>query len=305
MACKFGKTFWRLSLACLYLLAGPALLSVSATAQTNNAAHADQSRSDPVKTKEFKFEIASIKPVDPESSLSAGNRQLWGNTSPSPDGFRSRLTIKDMIMIAYADTVGIDARIYTPLLNPPAWSDDSFDVDARVSSSDLTAWRNQSSQHELLRSAMQDLLKQRCNLVIHSQPAELPDFKMVVGKKGPKFKATPSGFTLPPGLKLESGGVIVVVVPDPTTNVPVLHFYGATMGELASFQSRFAQRPVHDMTGLTGRYDFTLQTMDNPSRDIDEGATRFPLDELGLALKPGKYPGITLVIDHVEKPSPN
>jgi len=59
------------------------------------------------------------------------------------------------------------------------------------------------------------------------------------------------------------------------------------------------------MTGLTGRYDFALQTMDNPSRDIDEGATRFPLDELGLALKPGKYPGITLVIDHVEKPSPN
>jgi uncharacterized protein (TIGR03435 family) len=210
-----------------------------------------------------------------------------------------------MIMIAYADTVGIDARIYTPLLNPPAWSDDSFDVDARVSSSDLAAWHNQSSRHELLRSAMQELLKERCKLVIHSQPAELPDFKMVVGKKGAKFKETPSGFTLPPGQKLESGGVIVVVVPDPTTNVPVLHFYGATMGDLASFQSRFAQRPVHDMTGLTGRYDFALQTMDNPSRDIDEGATRFPLDELGLALKPGKYPGITLVIDHVEKPSPN
>jgi len=31
----------------------------------------------------------------------------------------------------------------------------------------------------------------------------------------------------------------------------------------------------------------------------------WPIGQLGLALKPGKVPGRTLIIDHIEKPTEN
>jgi len=245
------------------------------------------------------FDVISIKPVKHGSPISDEN---WNNTNPSPDGYRSSMRITQMIMVAYGDTVGGDASIYTPLLNLPTWSEDWYDIDARVSNSDLAAWQNQSGKHELLRTAMRDLLKERCKLAIHAQPTELLDYKMVVGKKGLKLKANPPDFVLPSGGKLESGGVLV---PEKVGDKSVLHFYGATMGDLASFESRFSNRPVHDMTGIAGRYNFTFQPPDRTSSDSIDEATQFPIDALGLELKPGKYSGITLVIDHVEKPSEN
>jgi uncharacterized protein (TIGR03435 family) len=60
-------------------------------------------------------------------------------------------------------------------------------------------------------------------------------------------------------------------------------------------------RPVHDMTGLTGRYDFTLHTVDENDRRI----TNFVFGALGLELKPDKTAGFNLIIDHIEKPTPN
>jgi uncharacterized protein (TIGR03435 family) len=59
--------------------------------------------------------------------------------------------------------------------------------------------------------------------------------------------------------------------------------------------------PVHDATGLTGRYDFKLRSYS----DSDDGPTPFDLGPLGLQLKPGKYQTFSIVIDHVEKPDAN
>jgi len=65
--------------------------------------------------------------------------------------------------------------------------------------------------------------------------------------------------------------------------------------------------PVGDMTGLPAHYDFTLRSVD--LRDYSthgEGMEdNWPLDSLGLTLKRGKVPGLALVIDHIEKPTPN
>jgi uncharacterized protein (TIGR03435 family) len=77
------------------------------------------------------------------------------------------------------------------------------------------------------------------------------------------------------------------------------------MEDLARTLSVSSGRAVHDETGLTGRYNFTLQVIDNPSNNPEERMYNLPIDQLGLALKPGKAPGITLVIDHIERPTPN
>ena len=89
---------------------------------------------------------------------------------------------------------------------------------------------------------------------------------------------------------------------------PTWNCYGATMGDLARFLGIFsAGRPVRDKTGLTGSYDFTLQPIDDePARGGDPDIVHhYPVEPLGLTLKPGKEMRSKLVIDHIEKPSAN
>jgi uncharacterized protein (TIGR03435 family) len=296
-----SKQFLCFSLASLCLTLGPALLSVSAAAQGSNTAHVEQTSSDAGKKKEVKFEVVSIRPVKPGWSPYDGSPVPLSNTNPTADGFTARLTIWQMMMIAYAPE-GINSWASIPMINAPKWFGDGdwYDINAHVSDDDLAAWRNQDSKHELLSSAMRAVLKERCKLAIHEQPTEIPDYKLVIGKKGPKLQATAPGSALPSGVKLKSGGVMVGETRDGRTT---WRFHGATMEDLAWFLTNLTQdRPVHDGTGLTGRYDFMLQSGDPHSRDIDHPLDNWPIDHLGLEAKPGKSPGFTLVVDHMEKP---
>lgn len=69
-------------------------------------------------------------------------------------------------------------------------------------------------------------------------------------------------------------------------------------------------RPVVDRTGLDGAYDFSIKLF-NP--DLEPGNAHQQLDDrheewlkaLGLELIPQKTSIEILVVDHVEKPSPN
>jgi bla regulator protein blaR1 len=101
--------------------------------------------------------------------------------------------------------------------------------------------------------------------------------------------------------------------------------YGGNDGEV--------DKPVLDKTGLSGRFDFTIEyapgpndsirrvndllrsraaNADSPQNSADsppnpEGAPLLNAvrDQLGLKLAPSKGTTKTLVIDHVEKPSEN
>ncbi len=78
--------------------------------------------------------------------------------------------------------------------------------------------------------------------------------------------------------------------------------HGMTMQDLAWYLSKLSL-PVRDKTGLTGRYDFTLREVDlSPDEDH---VYRFPIDQLGLKLKPGTENRPNLVVDHLDKPSAN
>ena len=181
-----------------------------------------------------------------------------------------------------------------------------YDINARVSDEDREAWSHQGKEKELLRSALRAALEERCNLALQQQPADLPDFKLLPGQNGPKPKETAPGSTLPESVKqsvkLASGGVMIFDKNDAQLRWV---FYGAIMEDVAAFLSNSAGRSVHDMTGLTGRYDFTLQQIEHPSRELYEMRYNWPVDGLRLDLKSGTYPGFKLIIDHIEKPSPN
>ena len=70
--------------------------------------------------------------------------------------------------------------------------------------------------------------------------------------------------------------------------------------------------PVNDKTNLTGKYDFDLKTYQVRADDRKDDETNPwpPLetaiqDQLGLKLVHSHGPTRVLVIDHIEKPSPN
>jgi uncharacterized protein (TIGR03435 family) len=77
------------------------------------------------------------------------------------------------------------------------------------------------------------------------------------------------------------------------------------MKDLADFLDRASGGviPVRDKTGLTGRYDFTITSV--PIDPEENGVYRYPLKHLGLEIKPGTEQRPELVIDHIERPSPN
>jgi hypothetical protein len=80
---------------------------------------------------------------------------------------------------------------------------------------------------------------------------------------------------------------------------PVLHFYQTSMAALIVQLS--LRVPIEDRTGLPGKYNFDLTRLGIegvPASDWD-------LAPLGLKLIMTKIPSENIVIDHIERPSPN
>jgi uncharacterized protein (TIGR03435 family) len=265
-------------------LLGLAVLSLSFAAQDSQ-----QNRSG-----EFQFEVFSIRPVDSTSGMRM-------STSPSPNGFQSRLSLWQAIMIAYGPSTDPADWDTIVVLKAPEWTNDLYEIHARVSQEDLKTWQSQSKEHELLRFALRAALRERCKLAVHEQPVKSDNFELVVGKHGSKLKTSAPNADLPDGQKLPSGGVMV------STAIKHIHarvFYSATMQDLADFLTGLSRKtPVRDRTGLTGRYDFTLlESIIVPS---DDRLFTYPPDRVGLQVRMGTEIRPMLVIDHVEKPSAN
>jgi uncharacterized protein (TIGR03435 family) len=75
---------------------------------------------------------------------------------------------------------------------------------------------------------------------------------------------------------------------------------GKTLAEFAESPGRMAGGPVVDETGVTGKYNFSIET--GSGTDDDPGQTGFEaVEKLGLHLAPRKVPVDILVIDNVSR----
>lgn len=93
-----------------------------------------------------------------------------------------------------------------------------------------------------------------------------------------------------------------------------VHYFGLTIGQLSASLLGPAGRPIQDKTGLTGKYDMTIQkpmpaaeapgAQQQGTPDLEPSAFSIA-EQLGLKLDPSKGQVETLVIDHVERPSEN
>jgi uncharacterized protein (TIGR03435 family) len=160
---------------------------------------------------------------------------------------------------------------------------------------DIAARAGHAVPKEEIRLMLRTLLENRFKLTLHHEPKLVPVYKLVVGKSGSKLhesaaEGEPSG-------ALGLNGFVC-------RNVEMARF--------ASMLSVRMDRPVVDLTGLKGSYDFMLKS------NLPAEAEKAALSEwfsssiftdmqrqLGLQLETDKAPVDYLIVDHVEQPSEN
>ena len=178
------------------------------------------------------------------------------------------------------------------ILGGPAWIDsDRWDIDAKAA--------GPASSKEMYEM-MGTLLADRFQLRFHRETRQLPVYRLVVAKGGPRLAQAKEqdanhrwGTTPGPGFLL---------------------MYGASIQEFAYWLSVQLNQPIVESTGLKGRYDLKLEWApdDSQTPDVDAppevakwpifGAVKY---QLGLRLEPTKGPVEVLIIDHVERATVN
>lgn len=180
----------------------------------------------------------------------------------------------------------------------PGWADnDRFDIEAKADDETTAAMEKLSTkeQDHLESQMLQSLLADRFQLRVHYESKSQPVYELVLAKGGPQIEPLPPDHKPGWGMKFMPGEFVV---------------NGKSISEFAHALSisNLAGRTVVDKTGLTGNYDFDLKwTPDNDQGTPDAGPTLFTAleEQLGLKLVPAKAPVQTLIVDRVERPTPN
>ncbi len=236
------------------------------------------------------FAVATIKP-NPSGGTSMQRLTTNGHDFTVRNG-----SLGDLISFAY------DVQT-TQIIGGPGWLDeDRYDIAARQDQDGL-------ANDKQLRGMARKLIEDRFQLKVHHDKRELSAFVLTVGKNGQKL--TPTQATGPlPGMGFQ-----------PTSGGLMLRINNGTVDDLTDFlQSAVLDRPVVNHTDIAGRFDIGVKfTPDDsqfkghppkPPAETDTTDTAPNLFEavqqqLGLKLSAEKTQVDVVVIDHVEKPSPN
>jgi uncharacterized protein (TIGR03435 family) len=206
------------------------------------------------------FEVASVKsspPPDPSGRVFFGPPRGGPGTSDPGQITWTNAALHSVLMTAY------DVQIYQ--VTAPAWFEtERYDIVAKVPAGATKAQVN---------VMWQNLLKERFGMVVHHESKEFPVDELTVAKGGLKIRET----TLPPDAEaftpaagppkldkngaLEMNGSGAITFISLNANNPTAHMTarGLPSSDIASRLGELLRRPVIDKTGLTGKYDFTLE----------------------------------------------
>ena len=284
------------------------------------------------------FEVASIKPSEPITPAMVASGKL--HAGMKIDGKRvdiGNFGMMQLICKAY------DVKTYQ--VSGPSWLQGAGLAGQRF---DIVANLPEGATKEQIPQMLQALLAERFKLAIHRDSKDQAIYAMVVGKGPLKIKesgappAAPGGEAPNPAVtgsssvsvsQTKTGAVVSdgtgktqKMIPSPDGKSMRFEISGATLAELAEGLTPMADHPIVDMTGLTGKYDVTLeisiQDLMNAARAAgaavpaapaadpskpaeaasDPGGSLFTaIQSLGLKLEPRKTPMTFIVVDHVEK----
>lgn len=251
-----------------------------------------------VDTQELAFEVASVK-----ANTQDGAREAL---SVQPDG-SARFTafhVRTLITIAYR-AEGIQR--FDQLVGGPSWLGvERFDVTAKAETGSP-----QADAANRLPAMLRSLLRDRFGLRLHVETRDMPAYGLVLarrdGRLGPNLRESTIEC---PVAESDSS-------PDRWCGIRatggVITGRAVSASQLAGNLSGYptVDRFVTDRTGLTGRYDFTMEY--SPALLEPGGAvpTAFPslftalTEQLGLSLRSETKTVPVLVIDRVERPTPD
>ncbi len=295
------------------------------------------------------FEVASVKPagpLDPSKMLQNGN--ITVNIGMRVDKAMvsiNSLSLGDLIRSAY--------KIKSYQLSGPSWiNQERYNIQAKIP---------EGGSEKDVPEMLQTLLAERFNLVIRRESKEQSVLALVVAKSGHKMKDAPPDAPPPPAEapkpeepkpgkgetvfasggttvrmagNFQAGGATISGTPtgavmmkmNPNGNMR-MELEKATMTMFADMLARFVDRPVIDMTGLTGKYQVAIElamddmrsmarssgavmiassghagppSSDTPS-DPSGGSIFQSVQQLGLKLEPRKAPIDLLVVEKADK----
>ncbi len=254
------------------------------------------------------FDVASVKPGRP------GDDHV--TMFYTQDGFTATDVPLEMLI---GEAYGVEGK---RIVGAPSWiSSKNFDIEAKVDMSAVGELKKLSRDERKIM--LQPLLADRFKLKVHWETKEFPIYALVIAKNGPKFHEAKPGDTYPNGITGPNGptgaGLLWIQGGQITGQ-------GTTLQGLVGVLSQRVGTDVLDETGLTGKYDFTMQVPrvegsftplmrppgdqqgpDNapPPESSDPSIFTAVQEQLGLKLESTKGLRKCLVIDHVEQPSEN
>ena len=258
-----------------------------------------QTRSSQVNT--YTFEVASVRlrAVDSQAGL-----DLSGGPGTSDPGKINYLGIPMTWLLSRAYGIPMD------MISGPNWLGTAkYDIAANVP-------LGTSKEHFALM--LQNLLIERFKLICHEEERNGPGFDLGVASGGPTLKESvdgPESEQSPQGLGFDRDGFPKLsrgahtVVETGSGGFARASFGRFSLPELAQWLRFRLGSPVLDRTGLTGRFDFTLEFAPTGmfARISPDDGVSGPLlanaleKQLGLKLERTKGPSKVLVIDHIEK----
>jgi uncharacterized protein (TIGR03435 family) len=265
-----------------------------------------------------RFEVASVKrSPDPATTIVT---IAVGVTQPGGVWRSTFATVQALIRSLYPDH-GFPGQIE----GGPNWVGSEFyDINARALP---------SSSPDDMRAMARTLLAERFKLAMHTEMRDVPAYGLVTARADRKLgrgltkpavdcdlyrAAKERGEPLPtdPTRKQYADRLpctaTVMPVFDQTRLIPNAQMRltagGATIANIVQLLARVLERPVVDRTGLSQTFDIEVQFSTGPPRPDAETGPPLKValeDQLGLTIEEGRAVIEVLVIDSVDRPTPD
>jgi uncharacterized protein (TIGR03435 family) len=252
------------------------------------------------------YEVATVKPLAPNAASIMVKLPPGGTLSP--------LSIRRYIMNAYG------AVYPAQIVGGPDWlNKDAYDIKGKVPDEFEFTLQKMTREERINKTRLmqQCLLADRFHLKAHFETRVLPVYELVPAKNGLKILAVPA----PPETKL-GASPMRLGSDDPlppgssrtglnSNGLTVLNARAIKMQLLTRIIGDIGDRPIVDHTGFTSYFDITDLTWaplgdagstNEPDASSIESALK---QKLGLSVVSAKDPIEVLVIDSIERPTPN
>jgi bla regulator protein blaR1 len=293
---NFIKKF-ALTVAGVAVLVAPIIVGIMNTPATRA-----QSRQSEIPS----FEVASVKPAAPSSGGRVRSSMRGGPGTTDADRIIfTNVTLMSVLLRAY------DVKSYQTA--GPAWlASERYDITATIPA---------GATRQQFNLMLQRLLADRFHLALHHETRELHGYELVKGKTvlklkqsteaGPDVEPTEAPKTDANGFpQLSAPGLVIMEGVRGKAVVSFLTAKAQPLSALAELFSKEFRMPVEDKTGLTGKFDFTLEFAPEapgalPSDAPEESAAPNLISavprQLGLKLEPKTIPVDILIIERADK----